>query len=167
VTPLIRLLPRDIDDPAGQCRADHGPYPWHMPGLVSALSCLAPGLPGGSVYAYQMDSSAAFGTAWRNFDTWWGMSRSTAQTRCPPVGGRSGITGFHSESFPPRPGQVLECTTVRGTNGAGTAPAYAWALPSQDAFFVAEGAYGSSFSALDSWWVNNAIPVISPSPSST
>jgi TIR domain/WD domain, G-beta repeat len=165
VTPLIRLLPQDIDDPVVQCRAAHGPYQWDMPGLVTALSCRAPGLPDGSVFGYQTASSAGFEAAWRNFNTWWGFSRSTAQARCPPAGGRHGIVGFRSESFPPRPGQVLECTTVTGPNGAGTAPAYAWALPSQNAFFIAVGADGSSFSELDSWWKTNAIPVISPSPS--
>jgi TIR domain-containing protein len=165
VTPLIRLLPQDIDDPVVQCRAAYGPYRWDMPGLVSALSCRAPGLPDGSVLGYQMDSSVSFQTAWRNFNTWWGLSRSTAQARCPPVGGRDGIVGFRSESFPPRPGQILECTTVTDPSRTGAAPAYAWTLPSEDAFFIAVGAYGSSFSALDSWWRNNAIPVISPSPS--
>jgi len=31
-------------------------------------------------------------------------------------------------------------------------------------FFVAQGADGSSFAALDNWWSNDSMPITSPSP---
>jgi TIR domain len=160
VAPLIQLLPRDVDDPATQCARMAPPFKWEMPGLVQAMTCTAPGLRHGQVYAFQMDSGASFETAWRNFSQWWGIASLTPGPDCPPPAGGAGTVGFHNEFFPPRPGQVLECETVG--SGRGAQPAYAWAYPAQDAFIVAQGAPGSSFSALDNWWTGNSTPLSSP-----
>jgi hypothetical protein len=164
--PLILLLPADITDPASQCSPYEPPYPWQMPGLVKALVCHAPGLPNGEVYAFQMNGSYSFQLSWDNFNRWWGFDVSQAGRICPPAGSNhQGVHSFVSSDFPPRAGQVVECQAVSGRSGGGSsAPAYAWALPSEDTFFVAQGADGSSFTALNSWWTNNSIRA-SPHPS--
>ena len=164
VLPLILLLPADITDPASQCSPYEPPYAWQMPGLVRALVCSAPGLPNGEVYAFQMNSSANFQLSWANFNSWWGFDVSRAGRSCPPGGHRQGVHSFASSAFPPRAGQIVECQAVSArSSGGGSAPAYAWALPSEDTFFVARGADGSSFTALDSWWTTNSLPApVSP-----
>ena len=136
-----------------------------MPGLVRALVCSAPGLPNGEVYAFQLNSSDNFQLSWANFNSWWGFDASQAGRSCPPAGGhRQGVYSFASSAFPPRAGQVLECQAVSRSSGGGSStPAYAWALPSEDAFFVAQGADGSSFTALNSWWTTSSLPApVSP-----
>ena len=165
VLPLILLLPADITDPASQCSPYEPPYAWQMPGLVQALVCSAPGLPNGEVYAFQLNSSDNFQLSWANFNSWWGFDASQAGRSCPPAGGhRQGVYSFASSAFPPRAGQVLECQAVSRSSGGGSStPAYAWALPSEDAFFVAQGADGSSFTALNSWWTTSSLPApVSP-----
>jgi len=166
VAPLIRLLPADITDPASQCSPYEPPYSWQMPGLIQALVCNDPGLPNGEVYAFQMESSDSFQLSWDNFNSWWGFDVSQAGRSCPPFGGNhQGAHSFASSDFPLRTGQVVECQAVSRSNGGGSsAPAYAWALPSEDTFFVAQGADGSSFTALNSWWTANSMPT-SPHPS--
>lgn len=164
VAPLTELLPSDIDDPATQCTAMTPPYQWNMPGLVKALSCTDPGLPNGQVYAFQMNSFANFEATWRNFNKWWPFNNSTAGTSCPPSKA-AGTVPWNDKYFPASSGQVLECERVASSGGgSGTQPAYTWTFPTEDAFIVAQGASGSSFSALDSWWTNNAEPLNSPSP---
>jgi hypothetical protein len=165
VAPLTQLLPSDLDDPATQCTPVTPPYQWTMPGLVQALDCKDPGLPGGQVFAYQVDNSADYQTTWQNYNKWWGFTGSTQGPNCPPASGGEGTVGFHSNSFPSRPGQVLECETVG--SGSGSQPAYTWAYPTENAFIVAQGAAGSSFSALDSWWGKSGAPLNSPSPSAS
>lgn len=165
VVPLTQLLPSGIDDPATQCRPMTPPFQWDMPGLVQALACTAPGLPGGQVYAFQVNSHANFQTTWRNYNKWWGIDTRNPGPHCPPAPSGAGIVGFHNRFFPPRPGQVLECQTVG--SGSKTQPAYTWAYPTEDAFIVAQGATGSSFSALDSWWRQSSPPASSPRPEGT
>jgi hypothetical protein len=159
---LIQLLPSDLDQTATECPLQPPPYKWHMPGLVKALSCTDPGLPGGLVFAYQMDSSADFETAWRNFNTWWGFNLSSAGTTCPPPGSSlQGTTGWNNNFFPQTDGQSLECEWV-GTNS--DEPAYAWAFPTDYAFIVAQGKAGSAFTKLDAWWTHHASQTASPTP---
>jgi Protein kinase domain/TIR domain len=162
VAPLTQLLPSDINDPATQCTAMSPPFQWEMPGLVQALSCTDPGLPKGQVYAFQMSSHSNFEAAWQNYNKWWGIGSLSPGTNCPPVPGRAGIVGFRNRFFPLHPGQVLECRTV--ASGSNIHPAYTWAYPTEYAFIVAQGAPGSSFSALDSWWRQGSAPVSSPEP---
>ena len=162
VVPLTQLLPSGIDDPATQCQAMTPPFRWDMPGLVQALSCTDPDLPEGQVYAFQMNSHAHFQTTWQNYNKWWGIDTRNPKPNCPPTPGDAGIVGFHNRFFPPRPGQVLECQTVG--SGSKTQPAYTWAYPTEDAFIIAQGATGSSFSALDSWWRQSSPPSSSPRP---
>ena len=165
VVPLTDVLPADVDDPATQCHAAP-PAGWTNPGLVRALQCADPGLPGGVLYAYQTNSFANYQTAWANFNSWVGFDASSAGSSCPPAGGSNaqGTTGWHSTNnfYPERQGQVLECATV-GTSSS-TEPAYAWTFPTEDAFVIAQAAPGTAFSALDSWWTNNVVPLASPSP---
>lgn len=165
VANLTQLLPGDLGGSASQCQAQKPPFPWKMPGLVQALNCADPNLPGGKLYAFQMDSSADFLTGWQNFDTWWGFDRANAGSTCPPSSsGGQGTYGWNSPNFPTTDNQVVECGWV-GTNS--DTPAYAWALPSEDTFLYAEGAPGSAISALDNWWVHDSDPSASPSPASS
>jgi hypothetical protein len=166
VAPLVQLLPVDISDPATECKPVQKPYQWSMPGVVQALDCTDPGLSNGFVDAYQMNNRADFETAWRNFDTWWPFDPSTAQQKCPPSSSSAqAIQQWYGTGFPSMQGQVIECQL-----GPNAAPYYAWTMPTQDAFFIAVGANGSSFKALDAWWTNNAVPnppTPSPSPRSS
>ena len=137
MAPLIQLLPGDIDDPATQCQPDPPPYGFDMPGRVEALLCTDPGLPKGSqLYAYQLDSHADFEATWRSFNKVIGFSGTNAGPDCPPAKGGQGTAPMRAKWFPPRPGQLLECVTVRDNNGP-PQPVYTWTLPTEDAFIVA------------------------------
>lgn len=166
VTPLSQLLPSDIADPTTECTPVKPN--WTSPGLVSALSCNDTNLPSGFVNAYQMDSTADYDKAWQNFNSWLPFDTTSAGSTCPPTStGGQGMIGWNNstDGFPEMPGQVLECWM-----GPNDAPAYAWAMPTQDAFIIAQAANGSTFKALDTWWTDNANPtnaVPSPSPTSS
>jgi len=165
VAPLTQLLPGDLSDTSTQCAVQSGPYKWSMPGLVQALTCVDPNLSGGYIYAFQMNSYAHFVAAWQNFNTWWGFNASAAQASCPPQGTGStaeGITKWNDPYFPQQTGQSLECEWV-GTNS--DEPAFAYSYPTEDTFMTAQGAANSTFSALNTWWMDSAAPAVSPSPS--
>jgi hypothetical protein len=167
VAPLIQLLPGDIDDPATQCQPDPPPYGFDMPGRVEALLCTDPGLPKGSqVYAYQLDNQADFEATWQSFNKVIGFTGANAGSTCPPAKGGAGTTPMHAKWFPPRPGQLLECVTVRDNNGP-PQPVYTWTLPTEDAFFAAVGPPNSSFAALHAWFTSASMPLASPSPSAS
>jgi hypothetical protein len=68
--------------------------------------------------------------------------------------------------FPPRPGQLLECVTVRDNNGP-PQPVYTWTLPTEDAFIAAVGPPNSSFAPLEAWFASRSMPLASPSPSAS
>jgi serine/threonine protein kinase len=158
VAPLAQLLPSDIDDPAAQCQP-HTPQ-FRVPGLIQALACIDPGLPGGNVYAYQANGPANYQTALLNFNTYYSFYVSTAGSSCPPAGSSQqaeGTTPWSDSYFPSRTGQVLECAVDNSQ------PTYIWTLPTEDAFIVAIGT--TTFSALNSWWTKNQEPLNSPSPS--
>ena len=167
VAPLIQLLPGDIDDPATQCQPDPPPYGFDMPGRVEALVCTDPGLPKGTqVYAYQLDNHADYEATWRSFNKVIGFSGTDAGPNCPPAKGGQGTAPMHAKWFPPRPGQLLECATVRDNNGP-PQPVYTWTLPTEDAFLAAVGPPNSSFAALDTWFASASMPLASPSPSAS
>jgi hypothetical protein len=167
--PVVQLLPRDVSDPATQCKPSPPPYPWDMPGLVKALDCTDPGLGKGQLlHAFQMDSRADFEATWQNFNTYYGMDSANPGTHCPPAANGAGRVPFFFPSFPVRTGQVLECQMVATGNKNQTEPTYTWAFPSENAFIIAEGAAGSkTFAALDNWWLHNAAPMTAPSPAAS
>ena len=167
VAPLIQLLPGDIDDPATQCQPDPPPYGFDMPGRVEALVCTDPGLPKGTqVYAYQLDNHADFEATWQSFNKVIGFSGTDAGPNCPPAKGGQGTAPMRAKWFPPRPGQLLECVTVRDNNGP-PQPVYTWTLPTENAFIAAVGPPNSSFAALDTWFASASMPLASPSPSAS
>ena len=167
VAPLIQLLPGDIDDPATQCQPDPPPYGFDMPGRVEALVCTDPGLPKGTqVYAYQLDNHADYEATWRSFNKVIGFSGTDAGPNCPPAKGGQGTAPMHAKWFPPRPGQLLECATVRDNNGP-PQPVYTWTLPTEDAFLAAVGPPNSSFAALDTWFASASMPLASPTPAAS
>ena len=167
VAPLIQLLPGDIDDPATQCQPDPPPYGFDMPGRVEALVCTDPGLPKGTqVYAYQLDNHADYEATWLSFNKVIRFSGTDAGPNCPPAKGGQGTAPMHAKWFPPRPGQLLECVTVRDNNGP-PQPVYTWTLPTEDAFLAAVGPPNSSFAALDTWFASASMPLASPSPSAS
>src|SRR5438128_5927325 len=109
--------------------------------MVAAVSCDDTNLPKGNVNAYQMDNRADYDKAWSKFNSWSSFDESTAGSKCPAASnGRQGLQSWKSDSFPSVQGQVIECWT-----GSNAAPIYVWTMPTQDAFFVAVGAHGSSF----------------------
>ena len=167
VAPLIQLLPGDIDDPATQCQPDPPPYGFDIPGRVEALVCTDPGLPKGTqVYAYQLDNHADYEATWRSFNKVIGFSGTDAGPNCPPAKGGQGTAPMHAKWFPPRPGQLLECVTVRDNNGP-PQPVYTWTLPTEDAFLAAVGPPNSSFAALDTWFASASMPLASPTPAAS
>ena len=115
VAPLTQLLPSEIDDPATQCADMSPPFPWETPGLVQALSCTDPGLPGGQVYAFQVNSHPNFETTWQNYTTWRGIGRLSPGSNCPPLRaapGSSDSTTPSSRHFPAR------CSSARRSTAA-------------------------------------------------
>ena len=163
VVPLPQLLPPGIADPSADCKTLTPPLNWTSPGLVQALQCIDLNLPGGQIYAFQMNSSANYLASWQSFNKWWGFDISQAGPKCPPSGtSPQGIYSWNARDFPARAGQVLECGTLG--SGSNAAPTYVYTMPTEDAFFVAQGADGSSFTALDNWWSNDSMPITSPSP---
>ena len=160
VASLSQLLPADVDQPDTECEPLKAPYHWVNPGLVQALSCNDPGLSGGTVYAYQLDSAADFAAAFKNFNKWWGLDFSKAGTNCPPAAGEQGTVGWNDKFVPQRANQSLECSMV----GSGTSAGPAYAYPTEDAFILAQAAPGTTFKTLDDWWTNNAGPANSPTP---
>ena len=61
-------------------------------------------------------------------------------------------------------GETLECGyffSIKNQNE----PTYAWSFPSEDAYVIAIGDANSTFAHLESWWLANADPNASPSPS--
>lgn len=157
VAPLTQLLPADLYDPQTQCHAYTPPF--HVPGLTRSLTCIDHGLPGGDIFAYQANSYANYQTALQNFNIYSPFYVSSAGSTCPPAAGKQaeGIAFWHDFYYPSRPGQIVEC------HWAGNHPTYTWTFPTEDAFIVAVGA--TTFSALDSWFVKNGLPLSSPSPS--
>ena len=158
---LTQLLPAVLDDPSIQCTTLTPPYHWSMTGVVGALACdQVPGLTNGAVYAYQLASASDYQAAWQAYNTWWGFDGADAGSSCPPPNTTSQATqGYFNKFYPQHSGQVLECEEVSGNE-----PAYTWTVPSENAFIVAQGAAGSTFSALDSWWTSSATPSAAPSP---
>ena len=159
--PLTALLPGVLDDPASQCSPILPPYHWTMSGVVQALQCdQVPGLRNGTVFAFQLDSASNYLTAWGNYNRWWGFDRAAAGTSCPPGSAAGeGTVSWSGHFFPRHEGQVLECEGVSGNQ-----PAYTWTMPTEYAFIVAQGAPGSSFAALQTWWTDDAGPNTAPGP---
>jgi hypothetical protein len=161
VRPVAALLPHDLNDTATQCSAATLPAGLRLTGLVTALDCVDPGLRGGSVFAFQFDSAADYLTSWQAYSSWLGFSARQDAGACPLTSTDATVFGSekYKNAFVPTytNGQVLECLWV-GTNL--DQPTYVWTYPGQYAFIDAQGASGSSFAALDTWWTNNSAPVL-------
>jgi hypothetical protein len=154
VSPVTKILPADIDDPTTECVKEK--LPFTTTGLVTSMKCDDPGLPGGQVFAVQLDSSADYQTTWKSFNKWWGFNSGTADTVCPPTSSGSsaeGVSGWHSNSYPHHTGQVVECETVG--SGSGAQKSYATSYPTQDAFIIAQAPHSWTYSQLQKWWENN------------
>jgi hypothetical protein len=165
VASLTELLPGDIDDPASQCSA-HTPK-FALTGEVQGLICNDPGLPNGSVEAYQLNSYASYLKSWDSFNKWWGFTSYTPGSACPPPGSdhltAEGTTTWYDKYFPQRRGQVFECEWT-GTGNNPDNPAIVWTFPTENAFIIAWGGDKTAFAALQGWWTNNVLPVASPTP---
>jgi hypothetical protein len=163
-TQLMQLLTRVLYQNADECHSTQAPRQWSMPGLTQALQCTDPRLTGGSIYAYQLSSDANFQAAWRSFNQWWQFISASAGKTCPPPQGTAqGVVSSINIGLDHVDRQVWECAVmVLGPNKR--VPAYAWDFPDIGAFLIAEGAAGSSFSALAAWQ-NLAAPGPSSAPS--
>jgi hypothetical protein len=69
---------------------------------------------------------------------------------------------WSNKYFPRKNGQILECFTYY--SGGTPFPAYAWSIPTENAFLWALGNAGTSWSALDTWWKDNETQPTAPSP---
>jgi len=159
---LIQLLPGDLPQDPHECGTASPPSEWKAPGLTLMVHCTDAGLPGGSIYAYQMDNSTDSHAAWDNFNAWWGFLPQSAASTCPPKVGDQGIQHINS-NLPRGDQQTLECGT-QNANGH-SVPAMALSYPANNAaFVVAQGAPGTSLAALVTWWNTYQPPSSSPSP---
>jgi hypothetical protein len=165
VADLNQLLPSDLDDPSSQCSA-HTPK-FTPVGLVKGVLCNDPGLPNGSVEAFQMSSFANYQKSWANFNKWWGFTSYTPGSACPPTGSNhlqaEGTTTWYDNFYPTRQGQVLECEWT-GTGNSPNDPSVAWTFPTENAFIVAWGGDNEAFADLQDWWKNGGQPLASPTP---
>ena len=129
------------------------------------MSCSDAGLPGGTIFAFQMGSFADFQAALRNLNKWWRIDDRTAGAHCPPAAehqgaaGHQGVGGWHDTYFPQQTSQYLEWSSIG--SGRSARPAYLWAYPTGDAFLLAQAAPGTTFKDLDTWWTNDAGPTVS------
>jgi AAA domain len=155
---LVQLLPGELGQHEQECHPIPPPNLWNMPGLVQELHCTDPGLKGGNVYAYQLDSALNFRTAWQNFNKWWKFPPGNAGKKCPPEGAAFGTISFSNSALPSSDNQVLECGLL-ALSPNDTVPVYVWAFPTNNAFEIAEGAAGSSFSTLISWLTRSATAI--------
>ena len=125
------------------------------------MHCTDSGLPGGNIYAYQMDDSTDSYKAWDNFNAWWPFLPQSAVSTCPPKVGVQGIQ-VSSTDLPREDRQTLECG-YQNVNGQ-SLPAMALSYPANVAAFVlAQGAPGTSLAALLTWW-NRVGTGITPAP---
>ncbi len=165
IASVTELLPGDIDDPASQCSA-HTPK-FALTGEVQGLLCNDPGLPNGSVEAYQLNSYASYLKSWASFNKWWGFTSYTPGSACPPAGSNhltsEGTTTWYDKYFPQRQGQVFECEWT-GTGNNPDDPSIVWTFPTENAFIIAWGGDNTAFSTLQTWWTNNVLPLASPTP---
>ena len=122
--------------------------------MVQTVHCTDPHLPGGNIYAYQLDSAADFQTAWRNFNQWWKFLPACAGTTCPPTGVSRGMVNLSNPALPEADRQVLECG-MQMPNRYNMVPAYALSFPTNDAFVIAQSAASTSFTALNDWLIRN------------
>jgi len=88
-------------------------------------------------------------------------------SNCPPAKGDAGTSGFHSDFFPSRSGQVLECIMLTDSNGGSPQPVYTWTFPTENAILAAVGPPNSSFAALKAWFASVSMPLASPSPAAS
>jgi hypothetical protein len=149
--PLKVLLPYDLTDASTEC-VEQTKIPWTNPGLVKALECVAPDMPNGQIFGYQLDSTADYNRAWSNYNSWAQFGASTTEN-CPPAAGdaQGGPEEWWGQRFAKRSGQVIECFT------SNTGPVYVWTYPTEDAFVVAQPPKSWSFSKLETWWEDNSV----------
>jgi hypothetical protein len=150
VKPLKVLLPFDIQDASTEC-VTQAKIPWTNPGLVRAMECTAPDMPGGQIFGYQLSGTPNYAKAWSNYNSWAQFGTSNAQS-CPPPSGQAqgGPVEWFGPRFAKRAGQVIECFT------SNSGPVYVWTYPTEDAFIVAQPPKSWTFSKLETWWEDNA-----------
>jgi hypothetical protein len=151
---LLQLLPGDPIQNEHECHAASPPGQWRMPGLIQAIRCVDPHLPGGNIYAFQLDNAVHFQAALRNFNSWWKFLPSAAGSACPPTGISGGMVSLSNSAVPEADRQVLECG-MQMPSRYGVVPAYALSFPANDAFVVAQGSSTASFSELNNWLIRN------------
>jgi hypothetical protein len=151
---LLQLLPGDPIQNEHECHPAPPPSQWNMPGLVQAVHCTNPLLPGGNIYAYQLDSATDFQIAWRNFNQWWKFVPAGAGMTCPPTGVSRGMVNLSNPALPEADRQVLECG-MQMPSHYNTVPSYTLSFPTNNAFVIAQSATSTSFTALNHWLTRN------------
>jgi hypothetical protein len=103
------------------------------------------------VWGYQFDSSASFQEGLARINHYVGFDKVTPGTYCPPPSGSTeGKVSWHANhnaKYKSKPGQQIECLIDGGK------PVLIWAMPTQDAFFIAQdNIKGTSIKTIISWW---------------
>ena len=124
-----------------------------LSGTTSGYLCHQTSATGVDVLAYQFDSSASYQAGLAALNTHTGFLTAGASRSCPPASGST--TGWvrwsstHSETYSPRPGQILECYTDMHNH----LPVLLWTLPGERAILLADdGASGATLGTLVGWW---------------
>jgi hypothetical protein len=148
-TSLLGLMPPDPQSDKRKCRIVAAPTPWFMSGVVQTVRCTDSGLPKGTLYAFQLDNSVDFQTAWQAFNRWWRFSSADAGTTCPPEKTEWGVVDSSYSGVPQADIPAQECGLMM--SGSHRIPAYAWSYPQDKSFIVAEAAPSTSFRELVDW----------------
>jgi hypothetical protein len=150
-------------DPAGNLKISTcvhvSPLPTGLVGATGALACpTIPGYRGWSLFGYKFASTNDYATSFAAYDKDKGFERSSATSTCPPGGNSTGDTGWHSQVYPQRRDQVLQCLFVEFSNSSVRHADYIWSLPSQNAFFEMVASSSATGQQLEAWWEHNGGP---------
>lgn len=150
-------------DPAGNLSTRKcvsvSPLPKGLVGVKGALACLTvPGYRGWELFGYKFSNATAYSKSFQAYDSDKGFDSSTAKSTCPSSGTASGETGWHSQVYPARNDQVLQCLFVEFTGTTVHHAVYIWTVPSQNAFFEMVAAPAATGAKLETWWENDGGP---------
>ena len=157
-TKLAKYLPIDLDPPT-DCVTNTG-VPTGVTNLAATLSCNGPaatgsdpGLPGGTIFAYQFTSATTFQQGLAAYNTFKNFDPTTATHTCPPTTATSdGVETWNNPSN--TLSGTVECLDVQDTGSTVTMPSYIWTIPAQNIIMTATGAKNTTFAALNTWFLS-------------
>ena len=147
--PLRQVLPRGVSN----CRSFTG-LPEGLGTASSNLTCddVALGT-GAEIFGYQFDTTGEYEAALIAYNSVKNFDQSTAGKGCPPTtSSNEGQDTWHDGNGNTG---LLECLTFGGS-GKPINPVYIWTIPRDHVILEAIGPDGSTFAALDAWWLTEA-----------